>query len=164
MQITVATNLEHRLMYVLCLLLLIFPVVSQLSSRRIKKTFLIRLIILAGIAGFTGISASLFTSVPVLYTTISWGLFLASLAVRNCSIFFHSLQILKYGSIVVNPDRYKLGLFAVFMGTILELAMIYSLKDDLYLYSAIGIIGHAVTLMGCFVMRISASLPKSNIS
>jgi hypothetical protein len=152
-------------MYVLCLWFLIYPVISQLSVRRIRKTLLILAIVLIGIAGYIGVSASLFTSIPIFYTTICWGLFLASLAFQNCSIFFHCLMLLKEGDTVVNPDRYKLGLFALLIGTILEFVAIYSLKDDMYLYSTIGIIGHAVTLAGCFVMRISTgALPRSNIT
>jgi len=162
-KVTIDSKFEHRMMYVLCLMLLIYPIVTQLTHRRIKKSLLIWLIVLAGISGFTGISASLFMPIPIHYTIISWGLFLASLAFQNCSIFFHSFRSMKYSSNLTNPNTYKIGLYAVLIGLIVEFVVIYPLKYDIYIYSAIGITGHIFTLLGCLFMRKSINLPKSNI-
>ena len=162
-KVTIESKFEHRMMYVLCLMLLIYPIVTQLTNRRIKKTLFILLIILFGITGFAGISASLFMTVPIQYTIISWGLFLASLAFQNCSIFFHSYLAMKYSSNLTQPDTYKIGLAAVLTGLLTEFAVIYLLENNLYIYSAIGIIGHIFTLLGCLLMRISVNVPKSNV-
>jgi hypothetical protein len=145
-------------------MLLIYPVVTQLSSRRIKKTILIWLIVLVGIAGFTGISASLFIPVSEQCLVINWGLFLASLALQNCNIFYHSFLFLKYNSGRIQSRTYKFGLIAIMTGLIVSFAAIYPLKYDLYIYSAIGIIGHIIALLGCLIMRKSSSRPQSNIA
>jgi hypothetical protein len=161
MKVSGETQLAHKVCFVLCLYIIISPIISQLKSRRHKKTFGVWIAMLFSIAGFIGIAASLFVSIEQIYTMICWGLLLGALALQNCSIFYHSS---KY-SIRINPDMYKVGLYVLLAGLLTEFAVIYPLKIDLYLYSSIGIAAHAISVIGCLIMRASAgSLPKSNIT
>ena len=162
-KVTIDSAFEIRVIYVLCLIILITPIITQLSNRRIQKTLLILLIILSTIVGFTGISVSLFISVPIHYFAISWGLFLSALALQNCSIFYHSFRFFKFNSNIVKPDTYKLGLIILLIGLIAEFAVIYPLKYDIYIYSAIGMIGQVIAILGCLTMGSVSTIPKSNV-
>ena len=172
-KITVASQLEHRIAFILCLFLIMFPIVSQLFRWRIKKSPLIMFIICTGVGGFALISLPLFgldltdlaitNDIIISYTVLGWVLFIASLTIQDCSILYHCFKYSLGNRSVQNA--YKKGLIVILIGLITEAFAIFLLfYYDMFITSGVGVIGHAITILGCLMLRKSANpLPRSNM-
>lgn len=164
LKVSVASRLEWRIAYILCIFLLVYPILSQLRFRRIKKTLPVLLAAIAAAGSLVGIAVAIFVGVPDLYVFIFWALFFLSHAIQNISIFRHCKRIKN----IRNTRKYRIGLALLAFEILADVAVIAQLAywtvmqesmQWLPLLSSVGIICHAVGVFGVLLMRVSSVSP-----
>ena len=164
LKVSVVSRLEWRIAYVLCLFLLVYPILSQLQSRRIKKTFIVVVAVIAAATSLIGLAAVLFFELSDLIVFVSWTLFFLSLVIQNIIIYGHCKKVRN----ISNIQKYRIGLRLLAFEILAEFAVIAQLAywlvtqesmSWLSLLSSIGIICHAVGVFGVLLMRVSSVSP-----
>ena len=164
LRISSESALTLRLAYLLCVLVLLFPILTQATQRKIKKTPTVIFAILAAAAALVGMTASLFMVIPLTYSALASSLLFLALTTQNNSIAWHCLKFQGY----TNLMQYRIGLIALCVCTIglaiiaVTFAMItFAGKSfDVYLIASIGFVCHAVGVFGVRMMRRVSAEPK----
>jgi len=167
MKVSPDSKVEHKVAYILCLYLIIFPIVSQLWHRRIRKTPVVWLAILLAIASFVCLSASFFFPWVLQLPEFSliWATFFFALFVQSIIILVSCLHT---RTSATNRFRYDMGLWLLGIGLLIKLGVIVGLIVLVYLMkigldvsilSSVGIGGYAIGLIGVRVMSMNVYYP-----
>jgi hypothetical protein len=163
MKISINSPMQLRIVYVLCLYLLIFPIISQLWHRRIKKTIIILFTVFITAMSFIGICLSFFISIPTLYLTCLWALFFFARFIQDTSICYHCSQM----KISCKPSGFRTGMYLMIFSLLVEVAVVAAiifialniLTVRLPVITSIGLIGYAFGVLGVLILRLACEMP-----